>query len=541
MTALEAAIGYRRRGWSVIPLRGEGTVEERKRPLLESWEPYQHQRPTEETIREWWAKWPTANLGLVMGKISGLVALDLDGLHAARLVRQAGVLLPKTAAVQTGRGFHALFRHPGTKVANRTKLLSDGHASAVDVRGDGGYIVAPPSIHGSGRRYLWVVPPEEGVAELPPGLLALLEQPAHYANDPSKSDVGWVEAAMAGVAEGQRNETAARLAGYWMAVTSGNESATRVVMHEWARRCIPPMAERELDATIASIARRDTHQRRHEAEKPTQGHLVVDGTRWAEEIRNAEPRRGTMLDTVGIGSLGGLVPGDLVVLAGRPGLGKSTLACQICTEACLEGGLPTYIVSTEMTRQQWGSWMATVMAKARIYRLPRPLPDSILDRFRAAPIAITDSGSIGIKEIRLLAESRLGLKLLVVDHIGRISGGRRDNRVLEVGDVARGLKSIAKDLGCTVLALCQLNRRVEGAEDRRPRLSDLRESGEIEQEADSVMFLWTNARDELAEKMPGFLTLAKNRHGPLAQIATVFFKPERMILRASGEPESQGT
>jgi len=537
VTTLEAAIDYQRRGWSVIPLRGEGTVEERKRPLLESWELYQRERSTEETIRKWWAKWPDANVGLVMGAISGIIALDLDGPNAYALLLKAGILLPKTAAVQTGRGHHALFRHPGHKVPNRARLLSDGSDSGVDVRGDGGYVVAPPSIHGSGRKYLWVVHPDEAIAELPPGLAVLLERPVSRPEAPASEGDDWVRAAMAGVGEGSRNYTAARLCGYWLTMTHGNREATWQVMRLWASLCKPPMPEHELRTTLESIARRDDAQRRSEAGKDLPKHPVVTGEAWAEELKHAEPRKGIQLETVGIEAIGGLVPGDLVVLAGRPGLGKSTLACQIAVDACFRHEVPTYIISTEMTRQQWGAWMAAVVSGLRIYQIPKPLPESILAWFRAAPIAISDAGTIGIREIRQLAEGRLGLKLLIVDHIGRIAGGRKETRVLEVGDVARQLKGLAKDLGCTVLALCQLNRRVEGSDDRKPRLSDLRESGEIEQEADSVMFLWTNERDELAEKMPGYITIAKNRHGPLAQMATVFHKPERMILRANGKPE----
>ena len=191
---------------------------------------------------------------------------------------------------------------------------------------------------------------------------------------------------------------------------------------------------------------------------------IITGQAWANELRDAEPRCGIQIPLPAFGVLGGLVPGDLVVIAGRPGMGKSTLACQLSVEACLRFLLPTYIVSTEMTRQQWGTWMSAVVADRSTASLPRPLPEPILSWWRRAPIAISDQGTISIAQIRAIAERRVGIRLLIVDHIGRVAGGRRDNRVLEVGDVARGLKSIAKDLGCTVVAICQLNRRVEGAD-----------------------------------------------------------------------------
>ncbi len=139
-------------------------------------------------------------------------------------------------------------------------------------------------------------------------------------------------------------------------------------------------------------------------------------------------------------------------------------------------------------------------------------------------------GTIRIGDIRTLAESRIGLKLLVIDHVGRIVGGRRESRTLELGDVARGLKSIAKDLQCTVVSLCQMNRRIEGSEDKHPRLDDLRESGELEQESDSVTFLWTEDRDRTKALLPMTLTLEKNRHGPTVSVPVVFDKAKRRFI-----------
>jgi replicative DNA helicase len=124
------------------------------------------------------------------------------------------------------------------------------------------------------------------------------------------------------------------------------------------------------------------------------------------------------------------------------------------------------------------------------------------------------------------ARATHGIRLAVVDHIGKVTGGRKESRTLEVGDVARGLKAVAKDLRIPVLALCQLNRAVEGRNVKRPVLADLRESGEIEQEADAVAFLWTAEENahRLAE-VPMVLTLAKNRHGAPGEAKLAFDRP----------------
>ncbi len=528
-TLLNAALAYHRRGWSVFPLKFKGSIEDQKRPLIDSWDPYKTTPADEKQIRAWWARWPQANIALVTGTVSGLVVLDLDGPNAVALLHGQNVYLPKTAAVQTGKGYHALYRHPGVSVPNRAALLSDGNGSQVDGRGDGGYVVAPPSVHGTGRVYQWVVHPDEVLAEMPPALLALVTGPAGGTTS-GPEDGKWVEEVMAGVPEGQRNETAARLAGYWLRVTHGDGEATLRAMRLWSDRCTPPMDPKELHTVVESIRKREAAKEQHETGKNLSRIPVIDGPQWADELRDTLPRRGVSVDLPGLSIIDGLVSGDFIVLAGRPGMGKSTYAAQLCVEACLRKHLPTYIVSSEMTRAQWGRWMAAVLAGTPTAQLPKPLPESLLAWFRNAPIGISDAGTMSIRDIRNLAEGRLGLKLLIVDHIGRVTGGRRDSRVLEVGDVARGLKALAKDLQCTVLALCQLNRRVEASDEKEPRLDDLRESGEIEQEADCVMFLWTPERDVTQAKLPGFLSVKKNRHGPLARIQTVFDKAGRQIL-----------
>jgi replicative DNA helicase len=119
--------------------------------------------------------------------------------------------------------------------------------------------------------------------------------------------------------------------------------------------------------------------------------------------------------------------------------------------------------------------------------------------------------------------------------VGKVAGGRKETRALEVGDVARGLKAIAKDLRIPVLAICQLNRAVESRNVPRPQLSDLRESGEIEQEADAVLFLWTAEESRRRAQLPVTFTLAKNRHGPTGELTLTFDQPRLRFVPATGE------
>lgn len=163
-----AALAAVARGWSVIPVRARD-----KRPLI-AWQEHQQRRADAEQVRAWYAEWPNANLGIVTGAVSGLVVIDVDPKHGgeaslADLERRHGPLPRTVEAVSGGGGRHLYFAHPGGHVTNRA-----GMAPGIDVRGDGGMIVAPPSVHPSGARYVWKAgraPDELTLAPLPGWLL----------------------------------------------------------------------------------------------------------------------------------------------------------------------------------------------------------------------------------------------------------------------------------------------------------------------------------------------------------------------------------
>lgn len=233
--------------------------------------------------------------------------------------------------------------------------------------------------------------------------------------------------------------------------------------------------------------------------------------------------------------------GRLIVIAGRPGIGKTALACGILSRVALANPpLPCFFLSLEQTAREIAERILSIHTGRSLYAVQtETLPVCAVERLATSGLFLSDAGapSLGtvLGQIRAARASH-GIRLVVLDHIGKVSSGRKESRTLEVGDVARGLKAIAKDLKIPVLGLCQLNRAVENRSVPRPQLSDLRESGEIEQEADAVVFLWTAEEGRRRAQLPVTFTLAKNRHGPTGEVTLTFDRPHLTFHEGTDTP-----
>ncbi|HWP00704.1 MAG TPA: bifunctional DNA primase/polymerase [Methylococcus sp.] len=248
MDMRDAALRYLARGWSVIPV-----LPGSKRPLV-PWLMFQQRRPTPAQVHDWFRRWPDANVAVVTGTVSGLVVLDIDVQHGgaeslARLEQIHGALPSTLEAVTGGGGRHLYFAHPGGILHNRV-----GIEPGIDLRGDGGYVVAPPSLHPSGRRYRWAptVDFDTAPAAMPGWLTRRLLQPFGRVGHPLAH---WRQLVRAGVKEGERNNTIASLAGHllWRGV---DPAVTLDLLLCWnAVRCRPPLPEDEVTRTVESITR----------------------------------------------------------------------------------------------------------------------------------------------------------------------------------------------------------------------------------------------------------------------------------------------
>ena len=230
------------------------------------------------------------------------------------------------------------------------------------------------------------------------------------------------------------------------------------------------------------------------------------------------------------GKLAGMQDSNLLILASRPGQGKTSLALNIAAHVAVREGLPVGIFSLEMSKEELVDRLLVSQSEIDSWRLKTgKLDDNDFDRLQEAmgvladaPLFIDDTPGASIMEMRTKArrlQVEHGLSLLIVDYLQLVVSRRLENRVQEVSEISQSLKNLARELKIPVLACSQLSRAVEQRGTRKPQLADLRESGAIEQDADVVMFLWRPDVDNLEQVK---LDIQKHRNGPTGEIDLVF-------------------
>ncbi|HHX15955.1 MAG TPA: AAA family ATPase, partial [Fibrobacter sp.] len=234
----------------------------------------------------------------------------------------------------------------------------------------------------------------------------------------------------------------------------------------------------------------------------------------------------------------GLQPSDLIVLAGRPGMGKTAFALSLASNAAINFGRKVAFFSLEMDGEQLvqrilSSRAQVNLSNLRSGRLSRDDYQKInaqVQPILESKVFVDDNSDLGIMELMSKTRSlkrKSGLDLVIVDYLQLMKTGKEENRAVAIGAISRGLKILAKDLRVPVIALAQLSRKAEEKGRERPQLSDLRESGSIEQDADMVWFVERPVYRTHAEedKYKAQLFVAKHRNGSVADIDLVF-KPE---------------
>lgn len=265
---------------------------------------------------------------------------------------------------------------------------------------------------------------------------------------------------------------------------------------------------------------------------------VVDS--YYEQINYLQEHRGEVVGVpTGFRDLdeitGGLQRSDLIILAARPSVGKTSCAMSIAYNVATMHQATVGVFSLEMSREQLVQRLLAMDTGIDTHKLRTghvreselQIVMEAMGRLSAAPIYVEDTPGLSVMEVRSKArrlQAQSGVDLLIIDYLQLMQGRRTDNRVQEVSEISRGLKALARELNVPVVALSQLSRAVEGRTSHVPMLSDLRESGSIEQDADIVMFIY---REELYDRETdkkgiAELHIAKHRNGPVGVVPMRF-------------------
>lgn len=580
----EAALSYVARGWHVIPIHWSDP----SRPggcscgKLECSSPGKHPVAqlvpqglknatlNPQVVRDWWGgPYRKANVGIVTGEASGLVVLDVDPKNGGtgsleNLLREHGDFRG-TLTQRTGSGgLHFLFRHPGFPVRNSAGAVGTG----LDVRGDGGYIVAAPSNHASGGTYAWV---EETAALLPMPhwLAAPTADRATAANAPR--EVGHV------IPSGQQHYTLVSVAGT-MRRRGLPENVIAAALHEMNETMLERPAPRANIARIAADAAKWEPEEALDLAAYAGRDDVEDGMERLGDVMAREYERlgellqrggglpGIATDLDGLDSrTGGLHRGELIAIAGRPSHGKSALGMAIARNIALRGEA-VGVFSLEMTKAAVARRLMAAASGVDSMRLRLGTFDAQdltalaggIGKLYDAPFYLADRSNVTVSGMRrYLLSMELPPAAVFVDYLQLVQGeaksGRHFNREdEEIAAVSSALKGMAKEFDVPVVALVQLNRDLEkrGGMEKRPRLSDLRGSGQIEQDLDVALMLWRPERYEITHMEYGARTvetdglaevvIAKQREGVVENFllsfdkATVDFKDYRSAAALNG-------
>ena len=335
-------------------------------------------------------------------------------------------------------------------------------------------------------------------------------------------------------------------AGYYARIVADNallrrliDAAAQIMSRAYAVPEDPRKAADEAEALVYAVSRVD------ETEQVVSLRELVDESMGAlEHIQQRDsafagvPTGFMDLDSL----LSGLQRENLIIVAARPGVGKSSFVTNVARNVAVDAGVPVAMFSLEMSRFEIG--MRLLCAEARVpwekVRSGRVATEEwtriveAAEVLHEAPLYIVDSGNVTIVDIRAKArrmKSKQGLGLIIVDYLQLMSShSRTENRQQEVAEISRSLKLLAKELEIPVIAVSQLNRNPETRADKRPQLSDLRESGSIEQDSDIVMFIHRDDSDDPTVKGKADIIVAKHRNGP-TQTVPLTFLPHLTLFR----------
>ncbi|MHC4278097.1 MAG: bifunctional DNA primase/polymerase [Planctomycetota bacterium] len=450
---LKEALCYLEMRLSVIPVRRD------KKPYLASWKDYQTRLPQEWELQEWWSTWPDANIGVVTGKVSGLVVVDVDGEHGLETAKRLN--LPKGPTVKTGKGYHRYFCYPSNGDIRNFQCRAG--LNGIDLRANGGYVVAPPSIHKSGKEYQWITPLNGALPHLPETILASSPEDKQPVADLFKGSVP----------EGQRNNALARIAGKLLHEDWGPEEVLQFAL-AWNRLNKPPLPEKEVKTTVQSIHK--TRQNGVKGSVSQFGSPIVGGKTAKLEVTTLAdiykaPDPSWLVEKL-------LLDGSVTLLSAYAKDGKTFLTQEIAR--CVATGEPLFgFLETNQgsvlfvdSENNWS------LLKDRYEKLG--VSDSLPINYLSFQSVRLDTAS-GIEALKGKVEE-LQPRLVIFDTLTRFHK-KKENEAGEMSNVMEALRGLAKP-GRTVLPLHHNRKGTDGRPEESPR-----GSGDILASVDNLIIL----------------------------------------------------
>lgn len=511
---------YRDRGFAALPV-------DREKHARVHWQELQDRLPTDLEIDEWVRQWPDSNVAIVMGRGRFVIDIDGDLVAATSALVERGYDLDGALMQSTGKGYHLLFA-TDRPIRNAAGWIK-GPGFSIDVRGDGGYIVAWPSVHANGRQYTWATKLREP-RMAPENLLEALVRRHEPRNGGGRyAPVGqpdWVSDLLRdGASEGGRNDAVTKLAGYLFR-TMPDDVAEQMILTWNEARNTPPLPRAEVEASCRSIQRKAMYEKNVVALDPDALRAEVSqksdarsaGAILAGMVSRLRDRV-DILETpyAALNRLlhGGILSHEYTILAARPSVGKTAMAIELCEHAA-EAGRRVLLVSIEMSPESVAERLAVRRSgiEAGVLRAGG-LTDEQYEAFVAAaadvarlPLVI-EGGLTRADQIRDAVEQAAKdgepYGLVVVDYLQIMQPAivRKDARRLEVDDTSAVLKSIPKYLRVPVVVISEINRA--GATE--PTIKDLKESGSLEYQADNILLLH---REQFSPQVEVIIGKARN-------------------------------
>lgn len=517
--ALAHAKKYLANGWSVFPI-----PHGKKEPVIK-WGEYRERHATTEEVEAWFSE-KESNVGIVTGKLSNLTVLDADGTSGIKELDS--MRLVSTASVLTGGGGKQLFfQHSG----ETNKWTSKDH-EGLDSRGEGGYVVAPPSLHPSGMKYRWATGVIPQASHLPAWPTGLLETPKVVTVGQVVHNEPWLVQALKGAGSGGRHKTLVRLACYL--IPRHPYDVVKHMLVEWNSKNTPPLADdevvKQLNDLVGRFKKGQYTSKYTPPMEPSNEPLDIRSPNAdADAYINAQINRSTnalpelstgypSLD----GTTWGLKRGVLYTIGARPGTGKTSLLVNISSNLCKTGKRVLFF-STEMSYNELFDKFLASEAEIEAFNIESGQLNAdeqtkragFIPKFKAYDLHIVNLFKPDQVSVRKAVE-QIQPDVLVFDHIQHIAGGESEYH--EISNFTKFLKQVAMESNICVLVASQLNRTVvfEGI---MPELHHLKGCGTLEEESSVVLLMHD---DSHKGDRPILIRVAKNRHGKCGDTTLLF-------------------